>query len=266
MRDDIRILREKNPLVHAITNNITVNDVANAILAIGGSPVMADYVEEVEEFVSLADCLLINVGTLSDQIISAMLKAGKKANELGTPVVLDPVGAGAGPKRNETVMKLLENIHFSVVKGNLSEMAFLSGRDVVTRGVDSSLSLGEDEALEIARICSEKFDTVAVVTGKVDTVFYKNKVARIYSGSPMMSRITGTGCMSLGVIAAFAGALDDPFIAAASAIGSMGASGSFAEEKARDLGTGSFRTYLIDSLSMMSDERLEKEGKIKYED
>lgn len=265
MSNEISTLRAKCPLVQAITNYVTVNDVANAILAIGGSPVMADYEKEVEDFVRLADALLINVGTLTDGEILGMHKAGVKANELGVPVVFDPVGAGAGPGRNKTVMELLKDVHFAAIKGNLSEMAFIAGRDVVTRGVDSSMDEKAADPVEIARICSEKYNTVVAITGKVDTVCYKGRIARIYSGSPMMGRITGTGCMLGGVISAFVGALEDPFVATASALGSMGAAGKIAEERAKDLGTGSFRTFLIDALSMMDDGKLSKYGLVEYE-
>ena len=255
MSDTIADLRAKCPVVHCLTNYVTVNDVANAILAIGGSPTMADALEEVSDILDISNALVINIGTLN---------RGKSANEKGVPVVLDPVGASASQLRKDTVRKLLEEVRFTVIRGNLSEISYIAGIDAVMRGVDSGLDENAVDAVAVAKKVSESTGAVVVITGRIDTIAYGDRVARVSSGTAAMSKVTGTGCMLTGVIGAFAGAYSDPFIASASAVGAMGAAGLRAYDKAGKMGTGSFHIAIIDQLSLMDDETLSREGGIEY--
>ena len=249
----ISIVRSRCPLVHCITNYVTVNDTANAILAVGASPIMSDDINDVEDIVSISQALVINIGTLNERTVRSMVQAGMKANELGIPVVLDPVGAGASSYRNRTVDELLSKVSFTVIRGNLSEMAYINGSASRTKGVDSSMSEADADPVAVASSVSCKTGAVAAITGRVDTVAKDGRIARIYSGHPEMGRITGTGCMLSGIIGSFVGTGEDPFLMTANAIAAMGAAGIDAYEKAGHLGTGSFRVAIIDALSLMSD-------------
>ena len=260
----IATVRERCPLVHAITNYVTVNDVANSILAIGASPIMSDDISDVEDIVSISQALVINIGTLNERTVRSMIAAGRKANELSIPVVLDPVGAGASGFRNSTVDRLLDSIGFTVIRGNLSEISYISGIDAVMRGVDSGIDENAVDAVSVAKKVSESTGAVVAITGRIDTIAYKDRIARVSSGTAAMSKVTGTGCMLTGIIGAFVGAYSDPFIATVSAVGSMGAAGVRAYEKAGNIGTGSFHIAMIDQLSQMDDVILAEEGGIDY--
>ena len=264
MSDSISDLRAKCPVVHCITNYVTVNDVANAILAIGGSPTMADAKEEVADILDISNALAINIGTLNNYVIDAMLTAGRSANEKGVPVVLDPVGASASQLRKDTVRRLLDEVRFTVIRGNLSEISYISGIDAVMRGVDSGIDENAVDAVSVAKKVSESTGAVVAITGRIDTIAYKDRIARVSSGTAAMSKVTGTGCMLTGIIGAFVGAYSDPFIATVSAVGSMGAAGVRAYEKAGNIGTGSFHIAMIDQLSQMDDVILAEEGGIDY--
>ena len=262
--NDVSAVREKCPLVHCITNYVTVNDVANAILAIGASPIMSDDINDVEDIVSISQALVINIGTLNERTVASMIAAGKKADELGIPVVLDPVGAGASRYRSSVTDRLLSEVEFAVIRGNLSEISYIAGNGGGTKGVDSSLTEKDADPVKIACSVSQSTGAVVAITGKVDTVCYAGRIARISSGCAEMGLITGTGCMLSGVIGAFAGAADDYFKATATAIAAMGAAGEIAFEKAGARGTGSFHIALIDELSHMIDETVAVRGKLEY--
>ena len=164
------VIREKNPLIHNITNYVTVNDCANAILAIGGSPVMADDINEVEDIVSLSSALIINIGTLNQRTIDSMIKAGKKANELKKPVVLDPVGAGASTLRNNAVKEILSQVKIDVLRGNLSEISFIAGLRASTRGVDSAVEDEKNNPVDVGKIVAKKYSCIVGITGKEDII------------------------------------------------------------------------------------------------
>ena len=217
-------VRDICPLVHCITNYVTVNDVANCILAIGASPIMADDIAEAADITSISKALVINMGTLNARTVESMVAAGKKANELGVPVVFDPVGAGASNFRNETAKRILENVKISILRGNLSEMSYLAGLEVST-----------------------KYNCVAAITGAVDTITDGKRVARISNGHPYLSKVTGTGCMTTGLVGSFAGACDDMYTAAVTGIASMGIAGEFAYENAGEIGSGSIFLSLTQS-------------------
>ncbi len=264
----IKNVKNSTPLVHNITNYVTVNDCANILLACGGSPIMADDIEEVEEITSICSALVINIGTLNSRTVESMIKAGKKANELNIPVILDPVGAGASKLRTDTAFRLLDEVKFAVVRGNVSEIKVV-GRSSAggTRGVDASVadSISEeniDEAVKYVRSLSKKLSAVVAVTGSMDIVSDGTKSYVIRNGHPSMSKITGTGCMLTSIIGAYCGANRETILeAAAAAVCAMGLSGELAYEKMKknDAGTSSLRTYLIDFMSKI-DARMLKEG------
>lgn len=259
-------VKEKTPLVHHITNYVTVNDCANIVLALGGSPVMADDEAEVEEMVSIASALVINIGTLNSRTINSMILAGKKANELNVPVILDPVGVGATSLRTKTAKLLLENIQFDVIRGNLSEIKVLAGLSSKTRGVD--VDVEEKDEIEgrkkLGEELSKKLNSVIAITGKVDSISYNDKTYLIYNGHPMLSQVTGTGCMCSSLIGAFLGTGEDKHIATVLGVLTMGISGerAFKAVTDKDLGTGSFRTAIIDSVSNITPEIIYEYAKI----
>lgn len=259
-------VKEKTPLVHHITNYVTVNDCANIVLALGGSPVMADDEAEVEEMVSIASTLVINIGTLNSRTINSMILAGKKANELNVPVILDPVGVGATSLRTKTAKLLLENIQFDVIRGNLSEIKVLAGLSSKTRGVD--VDVEEKDEIEgrkkLGEELSKKLNSVIAITGKVDSISYNDKTYLIYNGHPMLSQVTGTGCMCSSLIGAFLGTGEDKHIATVLGVLTMGISGERAYKAVtdKDLGTGSFRTAIIDSVSNITPEIIYEYAKI----
>lgn len=261
----VKNLRAKKPIVHNITNYVTVNDCANIILGIGGSPIMADDLAEVEEIVSLCGALVINIGTLNERTVASMIKAGKRANALGIPVILDPVGIGASALRTDATNLLIKEIHFSVIRGNASEikMAYLGIGGA--KGVDADASDSfSDGLLETAQAFAVKTGAVVAITGETDIIADKNKTALIQNGHHMMTGITGTGCMCSAVIGSFCGSTNDYFSAAAAGVAVMGIAGEIAFEKItqNQQGNGSFKTYLIDAVSQMDDNTLQKLIKI----
>ncbi|MEG0366642.1 MAG: hydroxyethylthiazole kinase, partial [Coprobacillus sp.] len=196
----LKNLKKQTPLVHNITNYVTVNDCANILLACGGSPIMADDEAEVEEITSICGGLNINIGTLNSRTIQSMLKAGHKANELGHPVILDPVGAGASQLRSEIALRLLDEIQFTVIKGNISEIKTLALGSGKTQGVDASIDdvvteNNLEKTILFAKQLSLKTNAIIAITGAIDIVCNRQAAYIIKNGTAMLSRITGTGCM-----------------------------------------------------------------------
>ncbi|PKM48867.1 MAG: hydroxyethylthiazole kinase [Firmicutes bacterium HGW-Firmicutes-7] len=251
--------RENTPMVHTITNYVTVNDCANIILACGGAPIMADDINEVEEITSICQGLVINIGTLNDRTILSMIKAGKKANELGHPVILDPVGAGASKFRTETVFKLLKEVKFTVIRGNYSEIKTVYKGSGTTRGVDADIKdmIEEDNLDEIivfAKSLSKKTGSIIAITGSIDIVSSAERAFVIRNGHPLMSKITGSGCMLSTVIGAYCGAnYEQIFEATAAAVSAMGLCGELAYDVLENRGTATYRTLIIDFMSKMND-------------
>lgn len=258
-------LRNKAPLVHNITNYVTVNDVANALLAIGASPIMADDIDETADITAISSALVINIGTLNKRTIASMIESGKKANALGIPVVLDPVGAGASKLRNDTIKEILEEVKITVLRGNLSEVSFVAGLEVSTKGVDSSEADEKNDNVAVAKTVAKKLNCVVAITGAIDVISDGEKVVKISNGHKMLSKVTGTGCMTTALIGAFAGAGTDYFTAAVGGVASMGIAGEIAFEKAGDLGTGSFHIAIIDALSNIDDEIMAERAKLDGE-
>ncbi|HAA24996.1 MAG TPA: hydroxyethylthiazole kinase [Ruminiclostridium sp.] len=264
--DNVKRLK---PLVHHITNYVTANDCANIVLAIGASPVMADDPEEVDEFVSMSRALVINLGTLNKRTAESMLRAGKKANELGIPVVMDPVGAGASSFRNRTAEKIIQNIKLTVIRGNMSEIKAIAGLGSSTRGVDASdqdINTSKDlwYAKNICENLSERLGCVIAITGATDIVSDGRKTVFIRNGDKMFSSITGAGCMCTSLIGTFCAVCDDYVAAASAGILALCISGEKAVEKLTraDSGSGSFRTFLIDSVFGLQGRDFIERGKI----
>ncbi len=241
---DIESIRTEAPVVHNITNYVVMNTTANAILALGGSPVMAHAAEEVEEMTGLARALVINMGTLSAPWVTAMLKAGKAALGRKIPVVLDPVGSGATRFRTETARRLVQEIRPTVIRGNASEIRSLLHSGPGTKGVDSRHA--PDEVLDEARALSRSAGCVVSVSGPVDVIVSGDAVTRIENGHPLMTKVTGMGCTASAVTGVFVAANSSPFQAAAHAMAVMGIVGEMAAERAQ--GPGSFQLHFLDVL------------------
>jgi hydroxyethylthiazole kinase len=241
------VIRERRPLIHNITNYVVMNETANAILALGALPVMAHAREEVEEMVNLAGALVLNIGTLSERWIEAMLLAGKAANVRGVPVVLDPVGAGATGYRTETARRLLGELDVAVLRGNAGEVATLVGVEAEVRGVES-VGGGGDPA-ELARAAARTLGVVASVTGAVDHVSDGERSAAVSNGHALLAAITGTGCMSTALTGCFLAGKDDPYEAAVEALVAFGVAGEDAAADAK--GPGSFHVGLYDALAAL---------------
>ena len=262
----LKNVREKTPLVHNITNYVTVNDCANIVLACGASPIMSDDVNEVQEITSICGGLNINIGTLNQRTIPAMLAAGKKANELHHPIVLDPVGAGASQLRTETALRLLEEVQFTVIRGNISEIKTLASGSGTTKGVDADVAdrvteENLDSAVAFVKAFAQKTGAVVAVTGAIDIVADASKAYCIRNGHPMMSSITGTGCQLSAMTAAYLIANPDhPLDAAAAAVCAMGLCGEIAHDRLTPMdGNSSYRNYIIDAVYHMTPAQL-KEG------
>ena len=255
----LRVLRERKPLVHQITNYVVMNETANATLSLGALPVMAHAREEVEEMVGLAGALVINIGTLSPHWVDAMLAAGKGANARGTPVVLDPVGAGATTYRTETAKRILDEVDVTVLRGNAGEVATLVGVEAEVRGVES-IGVGGEPA-ELAREAARTLGVVASVTGPVDHVSDGEAVLAVANGHELLGAVSGTGCMSSAITGCFlAGKPDDPVAAAAEALAAFGVAGEDAAVGAK--GPGSFHVNLYDALAGLDPETLDGRARI----
>ena len=261
-------VRAKTPLVHNITNYVTVNDVANVLLAAGGSPIMSDDADDVEDITSICGGLSINIGTLNKNTIPSMFLAGRKANELGHIVLLDPVGAGASRLRTDTANRLMREVRFDAVRGNISEIKTLCTGSGTTKGVDADVAdkVSEenlDSAVAFAKAFAEKTGAVIAITGAIDIVADGKKAYCIRNGHPMMSSITGTGCQLSAMTAAYVTANPEhPLEAAAAAVCAMGLAGEIAHVRlsAQD-GNSTYRNYIIDAIYNMTPEQLEEGAK-----
>ncbi len=236
---------ERRPLVHHITNFVVKNQTANVTLCLGALPVMAHALEEVEEMAAQAGALVINMGTPYPDLEKAMLAAGRAANRAGVPVVFDPVGVGATAYRTRIARTLVEEVRFAVVRGNAAEMAALAGLEAEIRGVES-ISAGEDVA-EVARAAASRLGCVAAVTGEVDAVSDGTRTLRVRNGHPMLSLVTGTGCMATTAVAVLAAAGEPYLEAAAAALALFGLAGEMAAEASGGR-PGTFQVELFNAL------------------
>ena len=240
----IAAVRTQSPLVHNITNYVVMNNSANALLAIGASPVMAHWVSEMEEMTAIAGALVLNIGTLDDKWIDGMLIAGKAAMRRGTPIVLDPVGVGATSQRTEAAMKIIDHCRPTIIRGNASEIMALVDASVKSKGVDSSAS--SDDALESAKRLAVDTGAVVVISGATDYITNGMDVYTVEGGSTMMTTVTGMGCTSTAIVGAFAAVVEDPMIAATAAMAIMSLAGERAAEYSR--GNGSMQVNFLDEL------------------
>jgi hydroxyethylthiazole kinase len=257
--DSLRLLRERKPLVHQITNYVVMNETANATLALGALPVMAHALDEVEEMVGLAGALVLNIGTLSSHWVDAMLLAARAANDRGVPVVLDPVGAGATRYRTETARRILDEAEVTVLRGNAGEVATLLGIDAEVRGVES-IGAGDDPA-GLARSAARALGVVASVTGPVDHVSDGERVVAIANGDPLLASITGTGCMSSAITGCFLAVAETPLDGAAEALVAFGVAGEDAAVGAN--GPGSFHVALYDALAALDPDTLAARARVE---
>lgn len=258
-------IRKNAPLIHNITNYVTVNDAANILLACGGSPIMSDEPEEVEEITAICGGLNINIGTLNRQTIPAMFAAGKKANALGHPAVLDPVGAGASRLRTETALQLLTEVRFTAIRCNISELKALVNGSGTTKGVDADVADAVTEenletGIAFVKAAAARFGAVIAATGAIDLVADQEKCYVIRNGRPEMGRITGTGCqLSALTAAALTANPGQALEAAAAAVAAMGAAGEtgWANMTPSD-GNSTYRNRIIDAIYHMDGAALER--------
>lgn len=250
-------MSKQQPLIHHLTNTVTMNDCANITLAIGASPVMASDPQEVEEMVSHASALVMNIGTLDATKVQAMLAAGKRANALGIPIIFDPVGVGSTTFRAQSVANLLHTVRPTVVRGNLAEIKTLAGLEAFARGVDAAADTADGD--QIAHRAATKLNCIVVLTGKTDRIVSNQTLYHINNGHPLLTRVTGTGCMATSLIACFCGASKDYLASAVGGIAVMGIAGELAAQSLRpDEGVGTFRVRLFDIVSKLTPELLLK--------
>ncbi|MFC1485487.1 hydroxyethylthiazole kinase [Candidatus Latescibacterota bacterium] len=248
-----RVRREK-PLVHQITNWVTIGDCASVTRAFGALPVMAHAQEEAADMAGIASALVLNIGTLTPGLVEAMILAARRANDRGIPVVLDAVGVGATPLRNDKAAQLLDTVRIDIVKGNISEVARLAGEDVRTHGVEAT-----DVALhagEVAKTLAITRKVTVVITGVADMVSDGVRTFRVKNGHALMSAVVGTGCMAAAVIGAFAAVEPDHATAAAAAVAAYGIAGECAA--ARSEGPGSYKVHFFDEAYRLDSETIER--------
>lgn len=261
-------VRKNVPLVHNITNYVTVNDVANVLLACGGSPIMSDEPEDVEDITSICGGLNINIGTLNKNSIEGMFRAGRKANELGHITLLDPVGAGASKLRTDTAVKLMDELKFTCIRGNISEIKTLALGSGTTKGVDADVADAVtdetlDSAVRFVKDFAKKADAVVAITGAIDLVSDGDKCYVIRNGRPEMGKITGTGCQLSGLTTAFLVANpDNKLEAVAAAVCTMGVAGEIGWSNMQEGdGNSTYRNRIIDAIYNMSGNLLDKGAK-----
>lgn len=261
-------VRETTPLVHNITNYVTVNDVANVLLACGGSPIMSDEPDDVADITSICGGLNINIGTLNKSSIEGMMIAGKKANELNHPVLLDPVGAGASTLRTKTAVDIIENIKLTIIRGNISEIKTLALGSGTTKGVDADVADAVtdetlDNAVKFVKDFAKKSGSIIAITGAIDLVSDGDKCYVIRNGRPEMGKITGTGCQLSGMMTAFAVANPDNLCeACAAAVCTMGLAGEIGwSNMAEGDGNSTYRNRIIDAIFNMTGDILDKGAK-----
>lgn len=262
-------VKNATPLVHCITNAVTIESCADAVLAIGGSPIMSDEPKDVEDIVSICGALVLNIGTLNERSIEGMKRAGRRAAELGLPIVLDPVGAGASALRTETASMLLDELPIALVKGNMSEVKALAGSAGATKGVDvNPEDIVTEDAVESAAAFAQAFAAKAgcavAITGPVDIVADQARAFAVYNGTPLQGCITGCGCVLAAMCGAYAACADDLLESALAAVVHMGLAGEMAEGAlAAGEGTGMFRVRLMDALSLMDSDSLVEGARVK---
>ena len=256
----LQALRQKRPLIHHLTNFVTMTDCANITLAVGASPTMTNAVEEVAEMAAAADALVINLGTLQQWTLEAMLIAGKAAATRGIPIVFDPVGAGGTTFRTKAAIRLMEELPMTVIRGNLSEITCLAAhKSGENLGVDNGET--RDVTLELVEHIANETGTTIVITGAQDAVSDGTRSYLLGNGCPMLTYVTGTGCMTTSLIASFA-SVTAPVVAAAAGVTTMGLAGETALLRGGDAGPGTFHQHLFDAVYALSPRDMETDGKV----
>ena len=273
----LKNLKEKNPLTQCITNYVTVNDVANGLLAIGASPLMSEDPQEQKDIVNINDSLVINIGTLTKSQKEGMYASLDEADNLYKPVVFDPVGAGASELRTNTSIEIINNYNISVIRGNMSEIKILAKEyniDIENEETVKGVDVAPEDIISkenikvngrIVKELAEKINLVVMASGPIDIISDGKNIYTIKNGDPLMSRITGSGCMLTGIIGGFIGSNDDILLATITGALSITIAGELSAEyiKNNDLGSGSFRTRLIDELYKLNSETLLKRAKLE---
>lgn len=242
--EDIDNIRNLAPVVHNITNYVVMNNTANALLAIGASPIMAHELTEVEEMIAIASSLVLNIGTLDKKNVEAMILAGKAAKEKGIPIVFDPVGVGATTYRASVATEILNQCQPTIIRGNASEILALQNIATTSKGVDSSVP--SDQALEAAKQLAKQIGAIVVISGQIDYITDGQTVISTKNGHPLMEKVTGMGCTATAVIGAFAAINSNPLLAARHAMIVMGIAGELAAKQAK--GNGSMQMHFLDEL------------------
>lgn len=256
-------IKEEKPLVHCITNYITANDCANALLAIGASPTMANNIEEVEEIEKSASALVLNMGTLGKDSLESMIRAGKAANKFNVPIVLDPVGIASISYRRKCAITLLEHVKVNVIRGNISEIKALCGLNSNAKGVDSNEVIDSNISKEIAKDLSRRLNAIIAITGEKDYISNGEEVIVIKNGHKLLTKVTGTGCMTTCLIGAYIGVNSNCYIGTIAGVLSMGIAGEIAFERLKDNeGSGSYRVKIIDALYNLHSDDFIRRSKI----
>lgn len=248
----IKQINAQAPLVHNITNYVVMNTTANALLAIGASPIMAHAIEEVEELVAISSSLVINMGTLSPQWVDAMILAAKEAKRKSIPFVFDPVGVGASSYRFSTAQKIISSAKPDVIRGNASEIMALAKITSKTKGVDSTQAT--EEAIDAAKLLSTSLNNTVVISGATDYIISQDRISQVNEGSPLMAKVTGMGCTATSIIGACIAVEKDTHLAASLGMEIMGVSGNLAAKISK--GTGSFQINFIDSLFQLASQKV----------
>lgn len=254
----LKKVRDVNPLVHNITNVVVTNFTANGLLALGASPVMAYASQEVADMAKIAGALVLNIGTLNSTVVESMLIAGKSANAHGVPVILDPVGAGATAYRTETAKKIIEEVNISVLRGNAAEIANVAGLEWEIKGVDAGE--GRGNTVELAKSTAAMLNTVVVITGREDVISDGNRTFVVRNGHPILTKVTGAGCLLTSVIGAFSSVEKDLLKAATAALTFYGVAAELAAQKTEGQGPGSFQIEFLNQLSFVSADELNQLG------
>jgi hydroxyethylthiazole kinase len=255
----IEAIRKQAPVVHNITNYVVMNNTANAILAIGASPVMAHAQEELEEMVNIAQAMVINIGTLSEYWISSMFKAMQQARKKGIPIILDPVGAGATTYRTRTARELIESGQLTIIRGNSSEIMALYDNQSKTKGVDSAAA--SDAAIATAQKLVQTHKCMVCISGATDYIVGKEKILKINNGHPLMTKVTGLGCTASALCGAFAAVEKNSFAATVKAMAVMGIAGEMAAEQSA--GPGSLQMHFLDILHCLTEDDIAQRLKIE---
>jgi hydroxyethylthiazole kinase len=254
-------VKKSSPLIHNITNFVVMNSTANILLAVGASPVMAHCISEVEEMVSLAGALVINIGTLDEKWVESMILAAKTANSKGIPVILDPVGAGATKLRTEMTRKIIHEAKISVLRGNASEIFSLTSDEIKTRGVDSSISINPS-MIDVAKKIALEMNFIVAISGQQDLITDGIKTFFVSNGRPIMTRVTGIGCGLSAVVAAFCAQSEGQLLPAATAAHAFyGLCGDRADESGQ--GPGSFFVRFLDQLSLIGEKEIHADLQVK---